>query len=60
MWGELERFIRVHASTSPQHKSVLECLTDCKGSSLDDATDSKKDEKSDLSVADKALQDFDK
>ena len=62
MWSELERFIRAHENNSPQHKQVLECLLECKGSSTE-SSDKKpviKEEKPDLSVADKALQDFDK
>ena len=35
MWAELERFIRLHAKTSEQHKKVLDCLLDCKGSTID-------------------------
>ena len=60
MWLELERFIRAHAVNSAQHKKVLECLLECKGSSIDTTDQKIKEEKPDLSVADQAMQDFDK
>ena len=61
MWSELERFIRAHGSNSSQHKKVLDCLMECKGSTLEPSAEKKiKEEKPDLSISDKAMQDFDK
>ena len=30
LWSELERLIRAHADTSPQHKLILDCVLECK------------------------------
>ena len=30
MWAELEKLIRVHSNTSPEHQQILDCLLECK------------------------------
>ena len=60
MWSELERFIRAHAGNSPAHQQVLECLLECKRPTELDKEKKIKEEKQEMSVADKAWQDYDK
>jgi len=30
MWIEFERFVRAHATSSPMHQKILDCLIECK------------------------------
>lgn len=54
LWAELERLIRAHADTSPQHKLILDCVLECKkvdeGRGDDATLDAKRNVKTEIGV----------
>ncbi|KAL3853647.1 hypothetical protein ACJMK2_017177 [Sinanodonta woodiana] len=66
MWSELETMVRLHASTSPMHQKVLDCLLECKKPDDSKASPRKgeksvhKEDKMEVSEAEKSWKDIER